>query len=465
MKEKDTTKRKNGSSPLKEGWPDKGRTGCSAVCRCSKQKVNKMKKTIILLVFLAVLMPAGILHSQSDTMMILEGKDFRNLAGIAYSPDGTRIAAGYSYKIIIWDAIKGIPADTLNNAQGIKYTIRYNHDGSLILCNGDTTPQLWNANTGELIKTFTGKPFQDYDFMIGVAFSHDEKKIVGCGSDSTISIWDIDSGDLIKRFKAHNFEVIDAQFTLDDKKIISCSTDSTIKIWDAATYKLLKTIRGHNGRVIRLALSPDGTKFASCSWDSTIKLWDLNTYELIRTFYGHKNGVLSVDFSPNGTKLLSGGNDMTVKLWDVSTGKLLHTFIGHKGDVGCVRYSPDSLRIASAGFHEKIIVWRVPGITDVAESYPPADGLAIYPNPATDYIEIATEGVILNGTQWSEDRRRQRRSQSNSLFVYDVVGVCVLTHPLAPSREGERVRLDVSGLTKGVYFVKINNRMYKFLKI
>jgi hypothetical protein len=49
--------------------------------------------------------------------------------------------------------------------------------------------------------------------------------------------------------------------------------------------------------------------------------------------------------------------------------------------------------------------------------------------------------------------------------VYDVLGVCVLTHPLAPSREGESVRLDVSGLAAGVYFVKIDNKMYKFVKM
>jgi WD40 repeat protein len=176
----------------------------------------------------------------------------------------------------------------------------------------------------------------------------------------------------------------------------------------------------------------------------------LNTYELIRTFYGHKNRVLSVDFSPNGTKLLSGSSDEKVKLWDVSTGKLLHTFIGHNEIVNCVRYSPDSLRIASAGFLEKIIVWRVPGITDVAESYPPADGLAIYPNPATDYIDVMLSEV---------------KEPVLSVKVYDVLGVCVLTHPLTPSREGETIRVDVSGLAAGVYFVRVGGRMYKFVKL
>jgi hypothetical protein len=76
--------------------------------------------------------------------------------------------------------------------------------------------------------------------------------------------------------------------------------------------------------------------------------------------------------------------------------------------------------------------------------------LRITPNPATDYIDVmlseAKEPVL-------------------SVKVYDVLGVCVGTHPPAPSREGESVRIDVSGLAAGVYFVRVGGRMYKFVKM
>ena len=52
-----------------------------------------------------------------------------------------------------------------------------------------------------------------------------------------------------------------------------------------------------------------------------------------------------------------------------------------------------------------------------------------------------------------------------SVKIYDVLGVCVLTHPLAPSREGVNVRIDVSGLAAGVYFVRVGGKMYKFMKM
>ena len=52
-----------------------------------------------------------------------------------------------------------------------------------------------------------------------------------------------------------------------------------------------------------------------------------------------------------------------------------------------------------------------------------------------------------------------------SVKIYDVLGNMVVDTPPGPLLiEGERIRLDVSGLAKGVYFVRVGGRMYKFVK-
>ena len=396
---------------------------------------------------------SGFIFSQNDSIMTLDAKGSYNLSGMDYSPNDLKIAAGYDLKIIIWDAITGNPLDTINNV-GRNITVNYSHDGSMIVSSVDSTPELYNANTGVLLKTLPGgKPLEKWDVMIGVSFSHDDKKIIGCYTDSTVAIWDVNTGELIRRFRAHDNAVEDALFSLDDSKIISCSYDSTIKIWDANTFELLKTIKGHNNKILRLAISPDGKKFASCSADSTFKLWDFKTGELIRTFYGHKREVRSIVFSPNGTKILSGSYDETVKLWDVASGKLLHTFV-HNAPVYYVRYSPDSLRVASAGNFEKIIIWKVPGITDVEEHiYLPREDLIISPNPATDYIELSIPPSNKSG------------SGAVSVKIYDVLGVEQhVSFTATPLSEGN-LRLDVSSLPAGVYFVRVGEQMLKFVKL
>jgi hypothetical protein len=92
-------------------------------------------------------------------------------------------------------------------------------------------------------------------------------------------------------------------------------------------------------------------------------------------------------------------------------------------------------------------------ITNIEDNNITNTQINISPNPATDYID-----VILS-------ERSEAKNPDLSVKIYDVLGVCVQTHPPAPSREGERIRLDVSGLAAGVYFVRVGGRMYKFVKM
>jgi len=86
-----------------------------------------------------------------------------------------------------------------------------------------------------------------------------------------------------------------------------------------------------------------------------------------------------------------------------------------------------------------------------------ADGsdeqIYITPNPATDYIDIAVAG---------------NRTLKDAIRVYDVLGNTVLSSPACsagtPSKGGH-IRLDVSGLAPGVYFVRVGGKMYKFVKM
>ena len=78
------------------------------------------------------------------------------------------------------------------------------------------------------------------------------------------------------------------------------------------------------------------------------------------------------------------------------------------------------------------------------------DKINISPNPAEDYIDIAI----------ADDR-----TPKNAVKVYDILGNVVLTLTPTLSLKGEGVKVDVSGLPAGVYFVRVGGKMYKFVKI
>jgi hypothetical protein len=80
-----------------------------------------------------------------------------------------------------------------------------------------------------------------------------------------------------------------------------------------------------------------------------------------------------------------------------------------------------------------------------------SDILKLNPNPATDFIEIS---VGANG----------RSPLLSDVKIYDVFGQNVNPTPALPA-SGEGVRIDVSGLAPGLYFVRIGDRVGKFVKI
>ena len=88
--------------------------------------------------------------------------------------------------------------------------------------------------------------------------------------------------------------------------------------------------------------------------------------------------------------------------------------------------------------------------TDVEEETA-IDQISVYPNPAVNFIEIPYPPL-------------ERGSGGLNIKIYDVFGQnCDLTPTLSTSGEG--VRIDVSGLAPGMYFVRIGDRVSKFIKI
>jgi hypothetical protein len=87
-------------------------------------------------------------------------------------------------------------------------------------------------------------------------------------------------------------------------------------------------------------------------------------------------------------------------------------------------------------------------------NYELKNSISISPNPVTDFIQISVGANGLSPLQ-------------SDVRIYDVLGEIQTTPnptPALPACE-EGVRIDVSGLASGMYFVRIGNRVGKFVKM
>ncbi|QDV69428.1 Serine/threonine-protein kinase PknB [Rosistilla carotiformis] len=277
------------------------------------------------------------------------------ITGVAYSPDGTRIAtASTDWSVRVWDATTGIQLLQFTAHKGGSNRVSFSPDGTrLASCGGDQTVKIWNVETGKQILLLTGHTGR----VNSVSYNAIGTRLASAGDDKLVKVWDAKTGQLIHSLTGHTGPVHDTSFGLGDK-LASVSRDRTLRIWDAETGLETQTNLSNTSDIYRVKFSPNGTILATAEEES-VKVRDAATGQIKDTLDGHLTTVHSLAFSPDGTKLCSGSWDRAIKIWDMATGDELLTLRGHGGPVFDVSFGSDGTRLASASGDHTAKVWDV----------------------------------------------------------------------------------------------------------
>jgi LPXTG-site transpeptidase (sortase) family protein len=243
--------------------------------------------------------------------------------------------------------------------------VAFSPDGSLLVSGGrDNTIRLWNAATGELLRSTEGH----VDWVTSVAFSPDGTFLVSGSRDNTVRQFDANTGELMHVVGSHDGDVTAVAISPDGMVIASGSRDSHIKLWDVQTGQQLSSLDQFLEPVWRLAFHPNGTILASASEDGTIWLWGLwgEHSGWLKKLIGHEDPVSSIAFSPDGNYLLSGGLDGTVRYWDIRDLSIderepILTMQGHLAPVMGVGFSADLSVAISASLDGTVRLWDLAG--------------------------------------------------------------------------------------------------------
>jgi WD40 repeat protein len=223
-----------------------------------------------------------------DVKFALPGQQFF-FAGMAFSPDGKKIATGDS----------------------------------------DSAVRLWDASTGKLLQTFPRR----YGIVSRLSFSPEGDRLgtaTGAGTvryDRSLTVWDLSRGNEVFDLPLHNNDIRAIEFTPDGRRILSCSVDKTLSICDAATGQFL----------LSLPLGDSSTRFAILPEQRGLALLtERNAVEFRDATRGREPFVLIPDervpksvpfervaFSDDGNELLTLDSDEMVHGWNPATGASL----------------------------------------------------------------------------------------------------------------------------------------------
>ena len=91
-----------------------------------------------------------------------------------------------------------------------------------------------------------------------VCFSPDGKQLVSASIDRTVKVWNAETGEEVRSLTGHTGPVLGVCFSPDGKRLASASVDRTIKVWDTAAWREEATFKGHTSPVGAVCFSPDG---------------------------------------------------------------------------------------------------------------------------------------------------------------------------------------------------------------
>ena len=200
---------------------------------------------------------------------------------LAFSPDGTRLAAG-----------GGDPS----------------RDGDILIFN----PRDWKAAPGRADGIHS-------DTVLALAFSPDGRQLVSGAADKTARLIDPQAMKTVRTFEGHTHHVLGVAWSPDGRTILTAGADNTVKIWDVAAGTRKKSIDGVEKEVTGVQFLGGGAQFVSASGDGKLRLISL-AGAVTKALPDAMTFVQSFAIAARGGVMVTGGEDGWLRIWNAKLG-------------------------------------------------------------------------------------------------------------------------------------------------
>ncbi len=291
-------------------------------------------------------------------------KPFVQSDGVAFSPDGGRVVAGFEEMIYIWDVRTGNPVLSFRGLGRFASAVVFSANGARVFAGAgdryrkpltdDVSIKGWDAQTGrELSAQLVGEG------VLGLSVCDQGIWAVTGGGGSTLRVWDVDAQRSLFEVDGH-WRPGSSGASLDrvGRRLVAWDGDE-VGVWDVVACEKLLTVHGHTARVSSVAFTPDGSRLVSGSSDTTVRVWDAATGRELQRLRGHEQAVKEIVVSPDGTTVASASVDGTIQLWNIGPAEEPVAILRHEYHMPkSIALSPDGSFIV-VGFAESVAAWDI----------------------------------------------------------------------------------------------------------
>jgi WD40 repeat protein len=383
-----------------------------------------------------------------------------------------------------------------NNHTAFAVGVDISPDNSLIASGGgDEVVKIWNSTSGAFLYNLT----TENPSKIGaVRFSHKGDRIAWMARtpENTLVISTLEENNTYHKISNLNFTIYNMDWSPDDKNIAICGDNDSVYVFDSEKGKLIYTLNALSNSSSILTFSPDGTELAVGNWNNLI-VWNLSNKQILfqnqvlqtywisdldfskdgnllavacadgytrvfettnwtvvkelnsKTIYNGyvyiPNMVIQSKFSPDSKRIIGGFRSSFFKVWDYETGNDFKVyddlrFIDNYIHIRNLALSHDGSFIVSVDENGNVVKWVGWDVTDVKEPQNITNE-SIYPNPVSDYLFIKNQDIF-----------------NSNIQIYNFLGIIVI-------ETNYQNKIDVRDLSPGLYFLRMDERMYMFVKM
>jgi len=266
---------------------------------------------------------------------------------IAWSPDGRKIALGYSQgRVKVLDAATKQFLFQILTPPLLAEAVSW-HPNSTLLAVGDGLGfvMIVNAQTQKVIKSFSVG-----EAAYSVRWNASGTKLaviyqIGTGGtgDYGVKVWDMASGEI----KTIGYGVASGSWSPDGTRYLTGGMNAHALVWDMTNFGTLIYNFQYSGEyniVTSVDWSQDGQRFAVGTTNGELHIYDANSGTQLRTFMDEES-IYQVVWSPGGRRIATGNAIGQLRVWDIDEGT--STLIVQIDDpVEAIAWSPDGGTLA-----------------------------------------------------------------------------------------------------------------------
>ncbi|KAF9014160.1 WD40-repeat-containing domain protein [Cyathus striatus] len=283
--------------------------------------------------------------------------------------DGWLVSAGSDRRVVLWEldggSVRGVVCDHEDSVLCVRVDMAR---GLLVSCSKDRTVRVYTfpALTPKFV-------LREHRAAVNAVSIHSGLIVSGSG-DRSVRLWDAETGELLRTFENHHTRGI-ASIDFYPPYILSGSSDKHLRLFDMTTLMGWGTAPADSSRAGGLPFpfpssSHPLTNPSSASAESSNSSANLNMGvgrvcnacgQICASAAGRGGGECAHNDLVRSVALgeewvVSGSYDLSIKVWSRRTGALVTTLTGgHTGRIFCVDF--DNAKIVSCGEDQRVCVW------------------------------------------------------------------------------------------------------------